>query len=962
MSSPFLRRAGMSALVALTLIAIVGLAPASVFAQTQGGGLTGQVSDEQGAMLPGVTITAADPSTGTTRVAVTESDGTFRFPTLRAGDYEVTAELEGFATSKYTGVTINVAQTRSLDIQLKVAALEEVITVDDSAPLVRTEPSGGAIISRETLESLPLNGRQFANLGTLAAGTTLGFNTDPTKPGQQVIAVNGGIGRNVNYMIDGGDNMDDTIGGALQNFSIEAVQEFSIQTQQYKAEYGRSTGGVLSVVTKSGTNEWEGALYGFFRDDDYNAKKESEKIAGADKAPYSREQWGASLGGPIVRDKAHFFLNYEKTDRSGQVITNTGGIYPSIDGTATDVPFSDELIFAKATSDLTPKQYLQFRYGFQKNTDKYSALTNVTPDNFGSLTNEASTALVGLQSQISSTAFNELSIQFSEFENVIVSDSENPTNYFPGGVVSGQNSNTPQTTFQEKRQVRDDFSFSRVIGGRSHDFKTGIEYVDEPKLGGDFPSGLNGLFTRAGDSTTAPIVDITFNAGAFRDSTPNTQWRFYFQDDWQVNDRLTLNMGVRYDYSDVLELDQRSNAIWQTLSTQTAHNEYFWQDFQNGQGGIIEADDNDYSARIGFSWDVRGDGKQLLRGGIGRFYDFPYTNATVLFPNAAVVSLFGVVYNHNNPNGIRNADGSFYQPGQPLPPNQVQNTTLAPAPTEIASPTLATPYSDQISVGYSYQISPTLGLTVEAISIDYEDIPFRFRPNIFENGQRLFPAFGNFRVWYGGGKAEYDGLNLTLRGRVSEKFEYQAFYTLSEATGNVLAGADEFRLTDGNHQPDFNGNRRDVTADLRDPLCDACFGPLNTDARHRVTLAGYYRGPWGLNFSGVYRYRSALPYSAHLGVDVNQDGSSFDLAPGDSVNNRRGASFSQLDLRFSKTFELGSTRLEIIAEVFNVFDDSNPAGFIGNQAAANRNQPTLFAGDAGQSEQRVGQLGVRFSF
>jgi outer membrane receptor protein involved in Fe transport len=959
MKSPLSRLTAASRLAAFTATAALALLPAAAFAQGSGGALTGRALDEQAGALPGVTITAVETSTGTSRVAVTDATGSFRFPSLYAGSYDVTAELEGFATSKAEGVEINVATTRTIDFEMKVAGVEEIITVNDVAPLVRTEPSGGVVISRETLESLPLNGRQFANLGTLAPGTTLGINPDPTKPGQLVIAMNGGIGRNVNYVIDGGDNMDDTIGGALQNFSVEAVQEFNLQTQQYKAEYGRSSGGVLTVVTKSGTNEWEGALYGYVRDDELNAKKVSE----IEKQPYRREQYGASLGGPIVRDKAHFFLNYEETTRDGFVTTDTGGIFPALDGQTSDTPFTDELIFAKATVNLSTKNFLQVRYGFQKNTDKYNALPNATPDNFGTLVNEAFSFLGGLQTQVSDSSFNELNIQYAEFENSITADSTNPTLNFPSGVTSGQNPNTPQTTLQEKRQIRDDFSFTRILGGKSHDFKVGAEYIDEPVLGGDF-SAAGTIYNYSGDSLNSPITDITINEGGFFFETPNEQYRFFIQDDWQWSDRLTLNLGFRYDLSDILELDQRSNAIYQVLSTQTTYTEDYLNEFKNGKGGVIEKDDNDYSVRLGFTWDVSGDGQRLLRGGIGRFYDYPYTNATVLFPSGDVVSVAGNVYLHNNPNGIRNANGTFFKPGDPLPPNQLQNPNVGPAPNNIASPTLSTPYSDQISLGYSHQLSPWLGLSVEAISIDFEDIPFRFRANPRVNGgARRFPTLGNFRIWQGDGFAEYDGLNISLKGRATDKFDFQVNYTLSKAEGNILAGADEFRITDAGHQADFAG-RGDQSVNPLDPGCDACTGPLNTDARHRFTLAGFYRGPWGLSVSAIYRYRSALPYTENLGRDVNGDGFTIDIAPGQHVNNLRGASFSQFDLRLAKEFTFGDRfKLEVLAEVFNLFNSDNPAGFNGNRnAGAAFGQPTAFAGDGNQLEQRVGQVGLRFSF
>ena len=278
--------------------------------------------------MPGASVTAMAPERGFTRTVTTDADGGYRFAGLPAGTYDVTVKLAGFKRVEQRGVVINVATAHPFDVSVDVATVEEAMTVTAENPLVQSEPAIGAVVSEQELENLPLNGRQFANLGILAPGTSLDYNWDPTKPGQLTIALNGGIGRNVNYIIDGGDNTDDTIGGALQNYSIEDVQEFKIQTQQYKAEFGRTTGGVLTVVTKSGTNEFHGSGFGFFRDDQLNSMTESEQLGGADKAPYRRWQYGGSLGGPIMKDSVHFFGSYERTKRDNKYTVETDGLIP----------------------------------------------------------------------------------------------------------------------------------------------------------------------------------------------------------------------------------------------------------------------------------------------------------------------------------------------------------------------------------------------------------------------------------------------------------------------------------------------------------------------------------------------------------------------------------------------------------------------------------------------------------
>jgi hypothetical protein len=948
----------------------------AVFAQGSSSSLAGHVKDATGAALPGVSVTATNQATGLSRTVVTEADGTYRFASLPAGTYMVVADLSGFGTVDTKDVVLNVARQRELEITLTQAAVKESITVTAEAPLVATAPAIGTTVSQEELENLPLNGRQFANLGVLAPGTQLAYNSDPTKPGQLTIALNGGIGRNINFTVDGGDNTDDTIGGALQNFNLEAVQEFTIQTQSYKAEYGRSSGGVLTVVTKTGTNEFAGSAYGFYREDSLNSITEAERLGSGEKAAYERKQYGGSLGGPIIRDRAHFFATYEETKRPSSYIIDTGGILPDFDGDAVAIPFTDKLITAKSTVNISAAQYLQVRYGYQKNADKYGAGQLSLPSSLGTLTNEYESYLLGHTWTLGGSRINDFVYQWTKFDNAITADSADPSITFPSGVTSGQNGNTPQTTVQEKSQFKDDFSWTSTLGGRRHEFKTGAQWIHEPILGGSFTTGTSGQYTLKEDRLGSPVTQITVNGGFAGFSTPVEQYSYYFQDDIHFSDRLTVNAGLRYDLSTGFDLDQSASPVLQALSHQTTYNDTsYLADFQ-GWDGKLENDTNNFAPRLGFTYNLTPDARHILRGGLGRYYDFPYTNATILFPAAAVQSTYGVVYNVSNPTGIKNANGTFFQPGQPLPVggNVPLGQTL---PANVGHPSITnTPYSDQVSLGYATELTNWLGINVDVSHIEYRDIPFRFRFNgtLDNNGnhiaQRRFASAGitnNNRMWIGDGEADYNGMNLGFRARVGSKLEMQGFYTLSQVEGNVLAGADEFRLTNGAHQPDRTG---DLSVNFRDPNCDACFGPLDTDARHKITFSTVYRAPFGFNVSGMLRYRSALPYSERDGRDLNGDGQLSDLVAGvDHVNNLRGESFSQFDMRVAKEFGFSSSMgIELIAEVFNVFNETNPTAFNGQRFTAtglanpNFRQPTAYAGDPGQGEQRLIQLGARIHF
>ncbi|MEO8277289.1 MAG: TonB-dependent receptor, partial [Thermoanaerobaculia bacterium] len=837
--------------IAVTALALCLLALPGVASAQTGGDLTGKVVDSQKAPLPGVTVTATNKDTGFQRSATTDEVGGFGLRGLPAGTYTVGADLASYGTVSVEGVVVNVASSRSLEITLAQSTVQETVTVVDEAPLIATSPSIGTTVSQQELQDLPLNGRQFANVAALAPGTSLAYNSDPTKPGQLTVALNGGIGRNINFTVDGGDNTDDTIGGALQNYNLDAVQEFKIQTAQYKAEYGRSSGGVLTVVTKTGTNEFHGSAYDFARRKELNGKTESEKLAGNDKGPYKRDQYGASLGGPIVKDRAHFFATYEKLKRDNQYTINTGGVVPAFDNSVIAIPFSDELATAKVTFDINSQQMLQVRYGYQKNADFYGATAQTLPSALGTLNNKYDSVLGNYTAQLGSDSLNEFVYQHTTFENGILALSNSPALIFPSGVVSGQNANTPQTTVQTKDQFKDDFSFTKNIGGARHDFKTGLAYVHEPVLGGTFETGTAGTFTLLTDDPNGPVREISVNGGGFGGfETPVNQLSAYFQDDWQVNDSLTLNLGLRYDVNSGKgggELDQSSNAIFQYLKNQTTYTEGYLQDFHNASA-TGKKDTNNFAPRLGFSWDLTGEGKSVLRGGVGRFYDFPYTNATVLFPALVVQSAgFGTVYSLVDPNGIRNDDGSLFHPGQPLPSGGAIPVGGAVA-NHVLAPTQATPYSDQISLGYSWQVNNSLGLTFEALDARYEDIPYRFRFNsrLDANGNPMtglrFPFSATSRMWSGDGHAHYQGLNIGFRVR-EEKFELQGFYTLSKAEGNILAGADEFRLGSTGFQTDYQTDR---SVDSRNPDCSKCNGPLYTDARHRLTFGGTYTAPWAL--------------------------------------------------------------------------------------------------------------------
>ena len=256
-------------LLALVLTALTGT---GAFAQQTAGNVTGRVLDDSGAPVPGVTVTATNPATGFVRTDTTDGEGVYRLTALPVGTYTMQVELQGFQTISREGVIVNVAQTIDLNFALAVATLAETVQVTGETPLIQASSSSvGGVVDIGRIEQLPLNGRQFANLAATIPGVGLGFHSDPTKSTQYAPQIGGGNGRNLNYQIDGGDNNDDTVGGLLQLFPLEAIQEFTLVTSRYKAEYGRSNGGVMNIVTKSGTNQMHGSWFTLFRDESLNS-------------------------------------------------------------------------------------------------------------------------------------------------------------------------------------------------------------------------------------------------------------------------------------------------------------------------------------------------------------------------------------------------------------------------------------------------------------------------------------------------------------------------------------------------------------------------------------------------------------------------------------------------------------------------------------------------------------------
>jgi hypothetical protein len=984
------------------------LACVSAFAQQTTGTITGRVVDQQGAAIPGATVTAKSVTTGFTRTETSDSEGVYRLAALPVGVYEVNAELSGFATVSKKDVEVNVAQIQAIDFSMKVAALAETVNVTGATPLIQTTASGvGTIVDVKRIESLPLNGRQFANLAATVPGVGLSFHSDPTKSTQYAPLVNGGAGRNINYQIDGGDNNDDTVGGQLQAFPLEAIEQFNFQTQRFKAEYGRSNGGVLSVVTKSGTNLFTGSAFEFFRDKSMNALTETEKLpqingtGAAVKGDYRQNQFGGSFGGPIAKDQAHFFFAIERTNQDKTQAVNTQGLFPSKDGIFA-VPYRETPFTGKVTANLNPAQYLSVRFGRDTNSQPYNAAPNSTFENWGDSTNKYNSINLNHNWVMGGSKLNEFIFQYANFGNTIASRSSAPNESFPNGLTIGANGNTPQTTEQTKYQFRDDFSWHKSGGGGlGHDFKVGVNFINEPRLFITFNTGKGAVFnTHITNDVNGPISLVTVSDGDASANIPLKQFATYFQDDWRVSDRFTLNFGVRYDLMTGYQVNESLNPNFVKVQAAGAAGLLKGIVGLENFGLTPKEDYNNIQPRVGGVFDVRGNGKDIIRGGFGVYMDVGYTNSNVLFAAADSTGAgFGQTFNVQVTNGIKKADGTFYKAGDPLSTiasqNQVVNTGSFPLFGQWIDPRLQAPYQMQSNAGWSHELTSDMVFSMDYVNSLGRDLNFRPRvnqriPGSLSNPRRLAaiiptinPNTNGNRPTVSRGESEYNALIFSVRKRLSHGADFSVNYTLQKGISTIGSAADELNTA----------NIQDPNNPFDDPRQ---LGPnLTTDARHLLNISATFQLPYGIRVAPIFAFRSALPVNLIDGRDLNVDGDAVDIparayavdafdanAPTnaqttfketgscDTVNCGRGYYQTQTNVRFSKVFNLGGrAHVEAIGEIFNLFNNINPSGFrarvnIPATGAADPQllEPTTFSGDFRRPEQRVGQLGLRFTF
>jgi carboxypeptidase family protein/TonB-dependent receptor-like protein len=898
----------MSAVLVLLLI------PSLASAQATSGEITGRVEDSGGAIVPGVTVSAENRETGYLRTTLTNAQGEYLITLLPPGRYNVSAELEGFKRAVREGVSISVGTRQTLNLLLEVGGITEQVLVSGATPLIDTTRSeiAGVVTARD-IANLPALNRTFANLAMTMPEARPAGGFDPTKTRVGNFAMNGGDGRQLDVNVDGGDNKDNVVGSLLQNYAYESVQEFQVLQHRWSAEAGRSVGGVVNVVSKSGTNDLRGSGFFTFRNDDMLAK-DFFQARGTVKPPFERKEYGGSVGGPLVRDRLFFFGALERFDepksaapiRSQAIYNELAAIPGSNPVQSIETPYDDTLMTVKVDQRLNASQNLLYRFSLQKNSSPNDQVANpATTDLSGGNTDTNDLYdFVGKHTySLGGNRLNDFTFHFQDFNNEILQVTDDPIRLFATpNLRVGPAPNTPQQTTARKFQFRDDFTWFKG----DHGLKFGTNYI-HTNLGGYFYFGAFGhelaffddpsvITTNLakypqGFQTPGAVQRVSYYTGSALHDQTFHQLAFYAQDDWRISPKLTLNLGVRWDANIGLLPDQTSNRTIALLKQ---------LDDPRARAITSDADKlarttpswKEYQPRLGFAYDVTGDASLVVRGGYGLFFDQLFQNLTLFSMTQSGPEFYAEVMRlTNNSVGVGQLP-NFRYGVDPLPAPPTVNFAELPVGTfgRINDPDASDPYVQKFSIGFEKILrnvwvlssdyvhtdgfdegrvqvinplirsvcdaafpgsTPSDARCVAGASTRYFDAAF-VRAGLGVNRLSQINMIGTTN------ESKYDSLTTTLRGRLANT-------TLS--VSYVLANS---RAWGGQPTASYSGNGIAVRPEVQ--FNDEEWGPTRHDERHRVVASGVVELPMGFQVSPIVQLASSRPYTLTTGADSNGDG------------------------------------------------------------------------------------------
>ena len=972
-------------LTRFTLCAVVLIG--TMYGQSEVGGATiaGTVTDPSGAAIANAKVTVTSKSTGFTRTAETNQDGLYNMLRLPVGTYDLTVEASGFKVSKRTGLILAVGAVVTLDTSLVIGAASESVTVTEEVPVIETSRSQtSTTVNQKAVNDLPVNGRNFLDFATLTPGVVLDPRTGD-------LSIGGQRGTANSLVVDGGDSNNGFFGqstgraGGGRNpysFSQDAVQEFQVSTSGYNAETGRAAGGVINVVTKSGTNDFHGTTFWFFRDKAMNANTFINNSRNIAKPPYHYNQFGGNVGGPIKRDKLFFFFDYD-----GQRNKNLQAVFFPIAAPADALSqqgaaelqkylapylreFNNNVYLVKIDFNIDANQRLTARYNANRfkganlensgaqSAGEHTGNSSITTDNVAVNYTRVIGGNVVWDSRLIYLRDNEPGEANSAAPEVVVSQNNTTVLSF------GRNNFSPRYTNATRWQTTQSLA---VTHGR-HTIKAGFDFNFE-RIANYFPGNFSGVYRFNSYADFAARKVFLFTQGFAGDGTPGAlthpdinEYAFYVQDSWRATDRLTLNYGFRYDIQQFAQpLVRNPDPGLAAMKLDTS---------------LMNLDTNNLAGRIGFAYRVKKNDRLVVRGGYGNFY------------GRTPAILTGTAHSQN---GIQVQTYSL-SAGFPTYPNVLSAPPAANRTPDIYvfAPDYVQPLSHQYSLNVETQLGKDYSVTVgymgvhgvhltrtrdvnwlpaEALDGKFADsTPVKF----FRFPGRANPKFGRISVFDSGGSSSYNSGFVQLNKRFAKHFQSMASYTFSKVIDtvpdatSVVVGSDDGKVAQNTLLPNLDRGLGDV------------------DIRHRLILSGvwditYAHGlktpvvRWllgGYQVSPIIEARSGRPFSATVGGDPDGNGNTrTDRPPYLGRNTLIGPAFATVNLRVSRDITLYRERAKfrIIAEAFNLTNRANFSAFNQGQynfAIATRTftPTTNFRVNTNTFDPRILQIAAKITF
>ena len=966
----------MAVVIVRVFVVLFALLFLPVAGSAQEATLTGTVVDTTGGVLPGVTITAVHEASGNTFEGVTDERGSFRVA-ARAGVFRLTATLAGFSSANRSGLEVLVGQQVVVNLQLSPASVQESITVSGEAPLldVTTSSLGGNVDPRQTQE-LPVNGRDWMVLSTLAPG----MRANATDLGPTTGERNGN--REFQLNIDGQEVSVAQGGNRGQpRFSRDAIGEFQFLSSRFDATQGRSTGLLVNAITKSGTNIAAGSFSGYFRDDKFNA---ADFLAGT-VLPYSNQQLSGTYGGPIIRDRLHYFANYEYEREPSTQTFNTP--YPRFNIQLTGTRRTD-MAGVRFDYQLSPQTRVMLRGNVFTFTNPYEAQQTGQqigghPASVESFRRHSEELFATLTQVLTDRMLNEVRVGFNSHyyrtgnytfradhpQAGIGITYGHPRIMFTGFQIGG-NVRTPQNNSANVYQLRDDMTLSFNRGGR-HDMKLGGEYLYAinagfgclycmgriDALGGPVPANIEDLFPVWNDVSTwnlaalSPITRrYTIGTGQFRNSLNEYNSAGWVQDDWQITPKLTLNLGLRYDVA----LNVYANeVILPPIISEPRPN-----------------DTNNFQPRVGFAYSMTD--RTVLRGGYGRYYGDLITGPAGqmnALANTAVVE----IANDGRPDFAANPFNGPWPTREQLEARFCSNNRVPgcvrrdTGENAVAPPAFASkmPYAHQASIGVQRQVAATMAVEMDYVYVGGRDertnqgsqlnnVNLSYDPATGVNypfsdiSRRPFQDWGAIYMNVMGGHSNSHSMQTAFTKRLSNRWQASGTYTLSWLYDSSAPPVSGTQLVPFPVASDLGGD----------------YSYAATDQRHRATFNGIWQVGRGFQLSGLYFYGSGQRFATSWGGDFRQCGQGCDrLRPNGTIvprNNLVGDPIHRVDMRFQQRIRLGRVSLDGILETYNLFNHENFGSYEGRESNPQYGQPIPLLSLAYQP--RMLQLGFRTTF